>query len=159
MSEKKVFIAEGARLVGDVQLGEDCGVWYNAVIRADKSTATIGNRSNIQDNCTVHAEVNFPVTIGNDVTVGHGAIIHGCTIEDCCLIGMGSIIMNGAVIGEGSMVGAGAMVTGGKIIPPGSLVLGNPAKVVRPVTAEEREQILESAKEYMHFAALAGGKK
>ena len=136
--DNSVFIAEGARLVGDITIGKDSVVMYNAVVRADKGlTITVGTRSSIQDCCMLHAGNNCSITIGDNVTIGHAAIVHGCTIQDNTTIGMGAIIMNKAVIGRNCLVGAGALVTERKVIPDGSLVVGSPAKVVRALTEAE----------------------
>lgn len=123
------FVAENATVCGDVVLGKDSSVWFGAVMRAESEPMRIGTRTNIQDNVTVHIDNGFPVTIGNDVTVGHNAVVHGCTVEDGVLIGMGSTVLNGAVIGKGSVVAAGALVLEGAVVPPNSLVAGVPAKV------------------------------
>ncbi len=109
-----LFVAGNATITGDVTIGKQVGIWFGAVIRADRDRIVIGDRSNIQDNCVVHTSKGFPVTIGNDVSVGHGAILHGCTIGNQVLIGMGAIILNGAKIGDGSIIGAGAVITEGK---------------------------------------------
>ena len=145
-------IAEGAIVRGDVQLGADASIWYNAVLRGDVESITVGSGSNIQDGCVVHVDAGAPVHIGEMVTIGHGAIVHGCTIGDGALIGMGAIILNGAVIGEGCIVGAGTLVTQGKHIPAGTLVMGSPARMVRAVTAEEREHNLANARLYIEEA-------
>ena len=142
-------IAKGAIVYGDIALGEKSSIWYNAVVRGDDGPIRIGNYSNIQDNCTVHLDAGGEVNIGDYVTIGHGAVVHGCTIGDRCLIGMGAIILNGAVIGENSIIGAGALITQGKEIPTGSMVFGNPGKVVRDVTEEEKNGIVENA---LHYA-------
>jgi Carbonic anhydrases/acetyltransferases, isoleucine patch superfamily len=115
-------------LSGRLPVGSDVGIWFGAVIRADKDRITIGDRSNIQDNCVVHTSAGFPTTLGCDVSVGHGAILHGCTIRDRVLVGMGAIVLNGAVVGEDSIIGAGAVVTEGMQVPPGSVVLGIPGQ-------------------------------
>lgn len=146
------FIAPNATVIGDVLLGREASVWYGAVIRADKDRIHIGERSNIQDNCVVHTSAGHPVTIGSDVSIGHGAILHGCTVRDSVLVGMGAILLNGATIGEGSIVGAGALVPEGKTIPPRSLVLGVPVKVIRQVTDEEAEGNLKNAASYVLLA-------
>ena len=156
---QRVFIAENAAVIGDVVLGDDVSIWYGTQVRGDVMPIRIGARTNIQDNTVIHVTSDFSGTdIGVDVTIGHNAIIHACTIEDFCLIGMGSIILDGARIGSGSLVGAGALVTPGTHIPPGSLVLGSPAKVKRPLTDKEREQIDYGAKHYVELARayLAG---
>lgn len=151
--EEGAWVAPGARVMGDVVLGEDASVWYNAVVRGDVHRIRIGARTNIQDLSLVHIDTGTaPTHIGSDVTVGHKAIIHGCTIEDRCLIGMGAIILSGAHIEEECLVGAGALVPPGKRYPKRSLLMGSPAKVVRQVTDEEVEGFLESAR---HYAALA----
>lgn len=145
-------VAENAVLVGMVALEEEASVWYGAVLRGDEGSIRVGAGSNIQDNAVLHCDRGSPLDIGRDVTVGHSAVVHGCTVEDGCLIGMGAILLNGCRIGAGSLVGAGALVTQGKEIPPGSLVMGSPAKVVRPVTEEERAGLAAAAEGYRHAA-------
>ena len=140
-----LFAAGNATIIGDVTVGEKVGIWFGAVIRADKDRIVIGDRSNIQDNCVVHTSKGFPVTIGTDVSVGHGAILHGCTIGNQVLIGMGAIIINGAKIGDGSIIGAGAVITEGKVIPPDSVVIGVPGKVVKQTDADQHQHILRNA--------------
>lgn len=151
-----VFIAQSADVKGNVTIGADSSVWYQAVIRGnidqEAVPVQIGARTNIQDGCVLHLDKEYPLSIGNDVTIGHRAIVHGCTIEDNCLIGMGAIIMNGAVIGKNSMVAAGALVTQHTIVPEGSLVLGSPAKVKRPLTESEIASITKSAEHYVEEA-------
>lgn len=144
----------GAEIHGDVKIGEESSIWYNAVLRADQNKMEIGDRTNIQDGCVCHVSPSHPLIVGNDVTVGHGAILHGCTIEDECLIGMGSIIMNGAMIHPHCIVGAGALVTEGKEFEEGSLILGSPAKAIRKLTQEEIQSILDSSNEYIHLAKI-----
>lgn len=134
---KAAFVAENATVCGNVVVGEDSSIWFGAVLRAESEPLRIGARTNIQDNVTVHIDNGFPVTIGNEVTVGHNAVVHGCTVEDGVLVGMGSTILNGAVIGEGSVVAAGALVLEGAVVPPRSLVAGVPAKVKKTFTEEE----------------------
>lgn len=134
---KAAFVAENATVCGNVVAGEDSSIWFGAVLRAEGEPLRIGARTNIQDNVTVHIDNGFPVTIGNEVTVGHNAVVHGCTVKDGVLIGMGSTILNGAVIGEGSVVAAGALVLEGAVVPPRSLVAGVPAKVKKTFTEEE----------------------
>lgn len=136
--KENTWVGEGAVVVGNVTIGEECGVWYNAVIRGDETSITIGNGTNIQDNCVVHGTTGFPVKIGNGVTVGHACIIHGCEIGNNTLIGMGSTVMNGAKIGKDCIIGAGSLVTQNTVIPDGMLALGRPAKVKRPLTEEEK---------------------
>ena len=153
--KEQIFQAEGSRIIGDVIIGEDSSVWYNAVIRADDGPIRIGARSNIQDNCVLHVDEGYPITIGDDVTVGHGVILHGCTIGDNTTIGMGSIVLNGAVIGRDCMIGAGTLITQNKVIPDGSMVYGNPAKVRRALTEEEIASNQESARDYVEKAKNA----
>lgn len=133
MIDPSAFIAPGAIVLGDVHLGAESSIWYNAVLRGDTDRIAIGDQTNIQDLTMIHADPGIPCTVGSRVTVGHRVILHGCTIEDDCLIGMGAIILNGARVGRGSIVGAGAVLLEGTQVPPGSLVVGVPAKVVRPV--------------------------
>ena len=129
--DEKVFVAEGARIVGDVTIGEYSGVWYNAVIRGDVNKITIGKYTNIQDNAVVHVADPHSCTIGDYVTVGHSAVVHACTVEDHCLIGMGSVVLDGAVVGRGSIIAAGAVVAPRTVVPPFSLVAGVPGKVIK----------------------------
>lgn len=150
--DKTVFIAAGARVLGDVEIGKNSSVWYNAVIRADLSYIKIGEGSNIQDNAVIHTSKNFGVTIGNNVTIGHGAIVHGCTVKNNVMIGMGAIVLNGAIIEKNCIIGAGALVTQGKVIPAGSLVFGNPAKIVRSLTDQEIRSITDNAASYVEEA-------
>ncbi len=146
------FIAPGAVVLGDVTIGAEASVWYNAVLRGDTEKIVVGPQTNVQDLCLLHADPGFPCTLGARVTLGHGAIVHGATVEDECLIGMRAVVMNGAVIGAGSIVGVGAVVTEGTIIPPGSLVLGMPGKVVRAVEAKDQERIRHAAEHYVAAA-------
>lgn len=151
------FIAPNATVIGRVTAGPDIGIWYGAVVRADKDEIIIGARSNVQDNCVVHTSDGHPVRIGDDVSVGHGAILHGCTISDRVLVGMGAIVLNGSVIGEESIIGAGALVSEGKEIPPRSLVLGVPGKVIRQISDEELAGILKNASSYVDLAREHAG--
>lgn len=148
------FIAPSADVLGDVRMGEQSSVWYQCVLRADMEPITIGARSNIQDLTMVHVDEGVPCTIGDDVGVGHRAILHGCTVERGSLIGMGSVLLNHVRVGSGSVVGAGAVVPEGMEIPPGSLVLGVPAKVVRPVDAALAERIKATVAHYVRLAEL-----
>lgn len=143
-----IWLAHGAVVVGDVVLREETSVWFNAVVRGDNEQIVIGRGSNVQDGCALHSDPGFPLTIGENCTVGHAAILHGCTLEDNVLIGMGATILNGAVIGAGSIVGANALVTEGKQIPAGSLVVGAPGNVVRKVDGAAKSHILISAEYY-----------
>lgn len=149
-----VYVAPGARLIGRVQIaGPSSSIWYNAVLRADGDDISVGPGTSLQDGVVVHVDPGLPVSIGRDVTVGHGAIIHGATVEDEVLIGMGATLLNGARIGTGSIVGANALVSEGKQIPPNSLVLGVPGKVVRQTTDDERAMIRRSAASYQRRTA------
>ncbi|CAI4030036.1 Protein YrdA [Nitrospira tepida] len=151
---KSCFIEDTGVVIGDVVLGEQCSVWFHAVIRGDVNFIRIGHRTNVQDLCVLHVTHDTaPLVIGDDVTIGHHVVLHGCTVKDRVLIGMGAIIMDGAVIGEDSVVGAGALITERTIVPPKSLVLGSPAKVKRPVTEEELAWIRESAQNYVRYAS------
>ncbi|MBE2899850.1 gamma carbonic anhydrase family protein [Methanothermobacter thermautotrophicus] len=145
-------VLEGARIVGDVRIGDCSSVWYNAVLRGDLEPIEIGCCSNIQDNCVVHTSHGYPVRVGDHVSVGHAAVLHGCMVEDNVLIGMNSTILNGAVIGENSIVGAGSVVTSGKKFPPGSLIIGTPARAVRELSDEEIESIRDNARRYALLA-------
>jgi carbonic anhydrase/acetyltransferase-like protein (isoleucine patch superfamily) len=151
------FVATGARVIGGVSLAEGCSVWYNAVLRADGDTITVGAGSNLQDNVSVHVDRGRPVLIGQNVSVGHNAVVHGCTIGDGSLIGMGAVVLSGAVIGAGCLVAGGAVVLEGAVIPPGSLVAGVPAKVRRELSEAERDGILRNAQAYRDHVAEHGG--
>ncbi len=131
-----VFVAEGAKVIGDVEIGEDSSVWFNTIIRGDINRVRIGKRTNVQDNCTLHVTHNNELAVGDSVTFGHGAVAHGCTIEDFCLIGIAAVVLDGAVIGTGSVIGAGAVVSPRTIVPPHSLVMGVPGKVVKTLAPE-----------------------
>ncbi len=146
--DSQAWIAPNATLVGAVRLGAGASVWYGAVLRADNEPITIGARSNVQDNCAFHVDVDAPVTLGEGVSVGHNAVIHGATVEDNVLIGMGAIIMNGAIIGSESLIAAGALISEGVVIPPRSLVAGVPGKVRRELTDDEVEKIYPNARTY-----------
>ncbi|MFD0273213.1 gamma carbonic anhydrase family protein [Kitasatospora sp. NPDC127111] len=146
------FIAPNAVVVGAVTVAAGASVWYGAVIRGDAETIAVGAGSNIQDNCTLHADPGFPLVIGERISVGHNAVLHGCTIEDDVLVGMNSTVLNGARIGTGSLVAAGAVVPQGMEVPPGSLVAGVPAKVRRELTEEERAGIKSNGEGYRLLA-------
>lgn len=150
--DQSVYVAQGAVIDGDVTIGPDSYVWYNAVIRADINTISIGAGTNIQDNAVVHVAPDHPVTIGNGVTVGHGAIVHGCSVGDNSLVGMGAILLDGVCVGRDCIIGAGALVTQGTQIPDGSVAFGNPAKIRRPASAEEIEANRMNALEYVRLA-------
>lgn len=149
-----VFLAPGARIIGDVSLGAGASVWYNAVIRGDVHHVRIGSMSNVQDNCTLHVTHDtHPLVIGSGVTIGHNAVLHGCTVGDNVLVGMHATILDGVVIGEGAMIGAGALLSPGMVVPPGMLALGVPARIVRELKPQEREHLLGSARRYVGYAA------
>lgn len=149
---ESVFLCEGVIIVGDVVIGQDSSIWFNSVIRGDVCSIRIGERTNIQDNSTLHVTHDTgPLHIGNDVTIGHGATLHACTIHDSALIGMGAVLLDDCVVESNSMVAAGAVVRPGFVVPSGMLVAGVPAKVVRALTAEEHRQILESPKNYLRY--------
>ncbi len=152
------FIHPLSVIVGDVITGEKCSFWPGSVIRGDEDSIRIGKRTNIQDGAVIHVDTDFPVSIGDNVTIGHGAVVHGCTIEENCIIGIRSVILNGAKIGKGSIVGAGAVVTPGTDIPPNSLVIGMPGKVKKTDHGIEKEA-LRNADIYVKIASeyIQGG--
>jgi carbonic anhydrase/acetyltransferase-like protein (isoleucine patch superfamily) len=150
---RDAWIADTASVIGDVVLGDESSVWFGAAVRGDYMPIRIGARSNIQDNAVVHiTNDTAATTIGDDVTVGHGAIVHGATVGNLCLIGMGAIVLDGAVIGDGCFVAAGALVTPGTIVAPRSFVMGRPGKVVRAVDDRLRAWLAESAANYVRYA-------
>ena len=151
--DPSAFVALGAVVVGQVRLAAQSSVWYNAVLRAEAETVTLGERSNLQDGVVCHVDVGYPVTIGTGVSVGHPAVLHGCTVEDDCLKGMGATIHNRAVIGRGSLSAAGAVVLEGTVVPPGSLVAGVPGKVRRELSADEQAVIRRKAETYLAHVA------
>lgn len=142
----------GSHIIGDVRIGHNSSIWYNAVLRGDIEPISIGDFSNVQDNCVVHSTRNYPVGLGNYVSVGHAAVLHGCKIGDNVLVGMNSTVLNGAEIGENSIIGAGAVVTEGKKFPPGSLIIGLPAKSVRSLSKEQIESIIDNAVRYVELS-------
>lgn len=149
---ENTFIANGAHIIGDVKMGKDCSVWFNTVIRGDVHYIRIGERTNIQDNSTLHVtHKTCPLNIGNGVTVGHGAILHGATIDDYCLIGMGAKILDNCHVEEFSIVAAGSVLKPGFTVPSGHMVAGVPAKVIRPITDEERAFLKQSAQNYINY--------
>lgn len=154
------FIAETAVLVGNVVVEEDAGIWFGAVLRGDNEPITVGRGSNVQDNCVLHTDPGFPLTIGAGCTIGHRAMLHGCTIGENTLVGMSATILNGAVIGRNCLIGAGALITEGKHIPDNSLVVGAPGKVVRELDADAIAGLRRSAEGYVanarRFAAGLG---
>lgn len=143
-----VFLADGVYIIGDVTIGSHASIWFNTVIRGDVCSITIGECTNIQDNCTIHVAHDASAVIGDYVTVGHGVILHACRVANNCLIGMGAIVLSHAEIGENCIIGAGSLITEHKKIPPNSLVMGSPGKVVRMVTEEEIEGMRRSALSY-----------
>ena len=149
MMMKNNFVAEGAKILGDVTLGNNVSIWYNAVLRGDVCSITVGDDSNVQDCCVVHGKVGQPVVIGKGVSVGHGAILHGCTVGDNSLVGMGAIVLDGVVIGKNCIIGAGAVVTQNTIVPDNSLYLGCPAKFAKTVSDEQAESNRQNALHYV----------
>jgi carbonic anhydrase/acetyltransferase-like protein (isoleucine patch superfamily) len=146
------FIDESAQVIGDVEIGEESSVWMGVVVRGDVNRIRIGRRTNVQDGTIVHVMIRtHPTTIGDSVTIGHGAIVHGCTIEDQCLLGMGAILLNGSHIGTQSIVAAGTLVTEEMKVPPRSLVMGSPAKVRRLLTQAEIAEIQGYADRYVGY--------
>jgi len=146
------WVADSAQVMGNVELAADASIWFGAVVRGDTETIRVGQRTNIQDLSVLHADVGMPLTVGDDVTVGHKVMLHGCTIGDGSLIGIGAIVLNGAKIGKGCLVGAGSLVTEGKEFPDGSMIMGTPAKVVRQLTPEQLQGLLQSAEHYVSNA-------
>jgi len=143
------WVADSADVVGRVTLAEDVSVWFNAVLRGDSESLSIGRGSNIQDGSVLHADHGFPLVLGEGVTVGHKVMLHGCTVGDHALIGIGAVVLNGAKIGRHCVVGAGALVTEGKEFPDGSLIIGSPAKAVRELTPEQIQGLHASARHYV----------
>lgn len=150
--DETAFVAPTASVIGGVRLGAGASVWYGAVVRGDVEAISVGASSNVQDNCTLHADPGFPVSVGERVSIGHNAVVHGATVEDDCLIGMGATVLNGAVIGAGSLVAAQALVPQGMVVPPGSLVAGVPAKVRRELSEEERQGVTLNGTMYAELA-------
>jgi carbonic anhydrase/acetyltransferase-like protein (isoleucine patch superfamily) len=146
------WVAGSAEVMGNVELAEDASVWFGVVIRGDTEVIRIGRASNIQDGSVLHADIGKPLTIGDNVTVGHKVMLHGCTIGDGSLIGIGAVVLNGAKIGKGCIVGAGALVTEGKEFPDGSMIIGSPAKAVRELTEAQQQGLLLSALHYIENA-------
>jgi carbonic anhydrase/acetyltransferase-like protein (isoleucine patch superfamily) len=150
--EEDVFIAPSAWVIGDVVIGTRSSIWFNTVVRGDEHYIRIGRETNIQDHAMLHGTpTEFPLEIGDRVTIGHGAIVHGCVIGDECMIGMGAIVMDGAKIGKGSLIAAGSLVTQGLEVPAGSLVMGSPAKVIKALSEAEQERMLRSVTNYLHL--------
>ncbi len=150
-----VFLADGVRIVGDVEIGEYSSVWYNTVIRGDVHYVKIGKMTNVQDCSMLHVtNGRYPLNIGDKVTIGHSVKLHGCTLQNLCLIGIGAIVLDGAIVEENSMVAAGAVVKPGFIVPSGKLVAGVPAKIVRDLTSEEIEDLEASALRYKKYSEI-----
>ncbi|HEX5312233.1 gamma carbonic anhydrase family protein [Aquabacterium sp.] len=135
------YVADSADVIGDVRLAENTSVWSHVTLRGDNEPITVGARSNIQESSVLHTDIGFPLVIGQDVTVGHQAMLHGCTVKDGALIGIQAVVLNGAVIGKNCLVGAGALVTEGKVFEDGMLILGSPAKAIRPLTQGELDRM------------------
>ena len=156
---KGVFVAPSADVIGDIVVGENSSIWFGVVIRADINEVRIGKNTNIQDMSMIHVthytledkSDGNPTIIGDNVTIGHHVMLHGCKIENACLIGMSSTILDGAIIGEESIVGAGSLVTKNKVFPPRSLIMGNPAKLIRELTTQEVASLYKSADNYVKF--------
>ena len=148
--DPSVYIAHNAMVVGDIVIGAESSVWFNAVIRGDVNYIQIGKRTNIQDGCVLHvAREKYPLTIGDEVTVGHNVTLHACSIASRCLIGMGAVVMDGSKIGENCIIGAGALVTPKTLIPSGNMAVGSPAKIKRKLTDDEIRTIQDSANHYV----------
>lgn len=146
--DSSVYIADFVTISGDVTIGQESTVWFNTVIRGDVNKTVIGNKVNIQDLCCLHQSPAFPLILEDEVTIGHQVTLHSCTVKQGALIGMGSIVLDGAVIGEGAFIGAGSLVPPGKVIPPGVLAFGRPAKVVRDLNDEDRQDMERIVREY-----------
>jgi carbonic anhydrase/acetyltransferase-like protein (isoleucine patch superfamily) len=152
--DPSAYVVDSAVIIGAVVIGAESSVWFHAVVRGDVYPIRIGRRTNVQDHATLHVTTGrAATTVGDDVTIGHGAIVHGCTIGDRTLVGMGAIVLDGVEVGAECLIGAGALLTPGTRIAPGQLVVGSPAKAVRALTADERASLLESA---MNYARVAG---
>ncbi|MBV8443752.1 MAG: gamma carbonic anhydrase family protein [Hyphomicrobiales bacterium] len=147
--EGQYWVAPNASLIGDVRLGQDAGVWFGAVLRADNEPIAVGARSNIQELCVLHTDMGYPLEVGEDCTVGHSAVLHGCTVGAGSLVGMGAVVLDGARIGRGCLIGARALVTEGKSFADHTLVIGSPAKAVRTLDADEIAGLFDSARHYV----------
>ena len=152
--DSSAYVADTARIAGNVTIGAGASVWYGASIRAEVAPAMIGARSNIQDNCVIHTDDGFPVIIGEDVTVGHAAVVHGATVDKEALIGMGAILLNGSAVGEGALVAAGCVVPPGSVVPAGKLAVGNPMRILRDVNDAERASAATGREHYQHYAGV-----
>jgi carbonic anhydrase/acetyltransferase-like protein (isoleucine patch superfamily) len=146
------FVEDTARVIGDVEIGEDSSVWFYTVIRGDVNSIRIGEKTNIQDHCVLHVENNlYSLSIGDQVTVGHSVVLHGCRIESCCLIGIGAMVLNDVTVGENCLIAAGALLPEHMVVPPNSVVMGVPGKVVRNIQVAEAERIRRSAANYIQY--------
>jgi len=150
--DESAWVADSAQVMGNVELAAGASIWFGAIVRGDTEVIRVGRNSNIQDGSVLHADHGKPLTIGDDVTVGHKVMLHGCTIGDASLIGIGAVVLNGAKIGKGCLVGAGALVTEGKEFPDGSMIVGSPARVVKQLTPEQLGQLRLSALHYVENA-------
>ena len=144
-----VYIAPNASIIGDVVLGDSVGVWFGAVLRGDNERITIGDGTNVQDCCVMHTDPGCPLTLGNNVTVGHKAVLHGCTVDDGSLIGINAVVLNNALVGKNCLIGANALITDGKQIPDNSLVVGSPGRVVRNLNQNEIDMLSRFNKSYI----------
>lgn len=151
-ADGQYWIADSAEVIGRISVSKDVGVWFGAVLRGDNEWINIGEGSNIQENCTLHTDMGFPLTMGKGCTIGHNAILHGCTLGDNTLIGMGATVLNGAKIGSNCIIGAGALVTEGKVIPDNSLVVGAPARVIREIDDVTAQTLKDGANHYVENA-------
>ena len=150
---ESAFIAQGAVIIGNVEIKANASLWYGTVTRGDIEPIVIGEKTNIQDNCTLHTEYDFPLVIGSNVSVGHNAVVHGCTVDDDCLIGIGAVILNGAHVKKGSVVAAGSVVREGQVVGPYQMVAGTPAKVKRELDEQSIKPFLQPAQNYLRHAA------
>ena len=146
------YVADSAEVIGNVELAEGASIWFGAILRGDNDVMTIGKNSNVQDGSMLHSDPGFPLTLGENVTIGHQVMLHGCTIGDGSLVGIKAVVLNGARIGKNCLVGAGALVTEGKEFPDGSMIIGSPAKVVRELTPEQIAGVSRAAKHYVENA-------
>lgn len=150
----QAWVADSAQVIGQVVLGENASIWFGTVVRGDSERITIGRNTNVQDACVLHADAGVPLTLGDNVTVGHQVMLHGCTVGDGSLIGIGAVVLNRAVIGKNCLVGAGSLVTEGKTFPDGSMILGSPARVVRALTPEQIAGLQGVAQHYVDNAKV-----
>jgi carbonic anhydrase/acetyltransferase-like protein (isoleucine patch superfamily) len=148
------WVADGAVILGDVEIGAGSSIWFGAILRGDVNHIRVGARTNVQDHAVLHVTTGtHPTVVGDDVTLGHRVTLHGCTVKDRCLVGIGAVVMDGAVVGEDAMVGAGSLVPPGMVVPPGMLAIGSPARIKRELTREEIAYFRKSAESYAGLAA------